>query len=378
MTAKKGTYILTTIGLLLGITLDLLIRNSSTTVFYYSLITLFCLLYAFAYNGKNQIRLAGTSLLVALFLSLPLIPFKIDLSSNHYLHLFTFLLGFPFFVYVAHSFHYAYHHDNTWRIKYSSLFAAVWNTLPLIFVASIFCSLTNMIIMLGAVLFKTVGSDFLWKLYFHNHHFNLISSSTVFFIGLSIGQEQIKLIYNLRFLLLRIMYYLFPFLALHSIIYFVMYNIHSFYGEKVFISSIIVLIPLTSLGIIFFNACYQDGTVELKYPAWIQFFLRVYRVVLFILFLILTYKISNEYSLDSNLCVYLLVGLLFSINYAITAWFSAEKEKKWIYIGNIGTAILFIISVFLFNIPYLPLDFTLGVNHPPVEPILSVFGVRNS
>jgi hypothetical protein len=235
-----------------------------------------------------------------------------------------------------------------------------------------------MIIMLGAVLFKTVGSDFLWNLYFNNLHFNLISNITVFFIGLSIGQEQIKIIYNLRFVLLRIMYYLFPFLALHSIIYFVMYNIHSFYGEKLFISSIIVLMPLTSLGIIFFNACYQDGTVELKYPAWIQFFLRVYRVVLFILFLILTYKVSNEYSLDSNLCVYLLVGLLLSVNYAITAWFSAEKEKKWIYIGNIGTAILFIIALFLFNIPYLPLDFTFGVNHPPIDPILSVFGVSHT
>ena len=365
MTAKKGIYIFTIIGLLLGITIDLLIRNTSTTVFYYSLITLFCLLYAFAYNEKNQIRLAGTSLLVALFLSIPLIPLKIDLSSNHYSHLFTFLLGFPFFVYVTHSFHYAYHHDNTWRIQYSSLFAAVWNTLPLIFVASIFCSLTNMIMMLGAVLFKTVGSDFLWNLYFNNHHFNLISNTTVFFIGLSIGQEQIKLIYNLRFLLLRIMYYLFPLLALHSIIYFVMYNIHNFYGEKLFISSIIVLLPLSSLGIIFFNACYQDGTNEIKYPAWIQFFLRVYRVVLFLLFLILTYKVLKEYTLDSNLLIYLLVGLLFSINYAITAWFSVEKEKKWIYIGNIGTAILFIIALFLFNIPYMPLDFTLGVGQSP-------------
>lgn len=151
MPSKNGIYIFTVIGLLLGIILDYLIRSTSTTLFYYSLITLFSVLYALAYNEKNLLRLIGTSFLCALFLSIPLIPLKLDFQTQHYIHLFTFLIAFPFFVYIVHSFHYAFHHDNTWQVSYNSLFAAVWNTLPLLFIASIFSALANLLIMMAAL-----------------------------------------------------------------------------------------------------------------------------------------------------------------------------------------------------------------------------------
>jgi hypothetical protein len=373
MPSKKGIYIFTVIGLVLGIILDQLVSNTNTNVFYYSVITLFSILYALAYNEQHLLRLAGTSFILALFLSSPLLPLNANYSSEHYLHLLTFLLGFPFFVYVVHSFHYACQHDNTWRVNYSSLFAAVWNTIPLLFVAGLFCALANMIILLGASIFKTVGSEYLWNLYFYNHHFSIISNSTLFFIGLAIGQENIKIIYSLRFVMLRIMYYLFPFLALHSVIYFIMYNIHYFSGEKDYINPLFILIPLTALGLIFFNACYQDGTIELKYPRWIKGFLKIYRVVLFILIMMMSYKIFQDYSLDINLCIYLLVTILFSINYAITAWFSVEKEKKWIRIGNISTGLVFIVALYLTNLPYIPINLTIGVNNPSSIPFSSLF-----
>lgn len=365
MTSKKGIYIFTVIGLLLGIILDQLIHHTNVTIFYYSAATLFSLLYTLAYNDKNLLRLAGTSLLLALFLSSPLLPLKMDFTVTNYVHLFTFLVAFPFFVYVVHSFHYAYHHDNRVQVNYSTLFAAVWNTIPLLLIAGIFSSLANLLIMMGAFIFKTVGSDFLWNLYFYNHHFNLISNTTLFFIGLAVGQQNIKIVYSLRFLMLRIMYFLLPFLALISGIYFVLYLIHSFSTGEEYINPLIVLLPLTIMGIIFFNAYYQDGNEKSDYPDWVKVSLQVYRVILFILALMMTYKILRDYTVDINVCVYLLVSLLFTLTYAITAFFSDAEEKKWIATGNISTGFIFIVVLYLFNLPYIPVDLTVGGKNNP-------------
>ncbi|HAT7793498.1 TPA: hypothetical protein JAZ51_04335 [Legionella pneumophila] len=360
MVAQRHLYIFTLIGLLLGVTVDILIRYNNTTAFIYSVVTIFGVLFALTYNNVNLSRLIGTSFLLAFFLSIPLFPLKMDYSTKDYFHFFTFFVGFPFFIYVAHCFHYAYHHDNTWRASYSSLFAGVWNTIPLLFIAFVFSSLANLLIALGSFVFKTVGNNYLWDLYFYNRDFKLISSTTLFFMGLGVGQQNLNIIHNMRFLLLRIMYYLFPFLAAISALYFILYTFHSISSSQEYINPLIVLIPLTTAGIIFFNAYFQDGTIKSDYPSWLKLSLRVYRVILFLLALMMTYKILSDSSLDTNAFIYLLVAVLFSFTYAITAFLNENQEKQWIYMGNIATAIFFIVTLFLCNLPYIPVEFTIG------------------
>ncbi|HAT8592171.1 TPA: hypothetical protein F7Z63_07460 [Legionella pneumophila] len=360
MVAQRHLYIFTLIGLLLGVTVDILIRYNNTTAFIYSVVTIFGVLFALTYNNVNLSRLIGTSFLLAFFLSIPLFPLKMDYSTKDYFHFFTFFVGFPFFIYVAHCFHYAYHHDNTWRVSYSSLFAGVWNTIPLLFIAFVFSSLANLLIALGSFVFKTVGNNYLWDLYFYNRDFKLISSTTLFFMGLGVGQQNLNIIHNMRFLLLRIMYYLFPFLAAISALYFILYTFHSISSSQEYINPLIVLIPLTTAGIIFFNAYFQDGTIKSDYPSWLKLSLRVYRVILFLLALMMAYKILSDFSLDTNAFIYLLVAVLFSFTYAITAFLNENQEKQWIYMGNIGTAIFFIVTLFLCNLPYIPVEFTIG------------------
>lgn len=362
MPSIRGIYIFSFIGLLLGFALDGLIRNENTHVFYYALISIFSLLYALAYDEKNLLRLILSSFSVALFLSIPLLPIKENGVSIpiHLEHWITFLSVFPLFAYIGHSFHYAYHHDDTWHISYNSLFAAVWNTIPLLFVAALFSGLANFLILLGAFIFKTVGNDYLWNLYLNNHHFNLISNVTLFFIGLGVGQQNIKIIYSLRFLLLRMMYYLFPVLALISILYFVLYSIHSLTGEHEYINPLVILIPLTSLGIIFFNAYFQDGSIETGAPYWLKLLLSIYRVILFFLVLMMTYKIFQAYSLDVNIVIPIITIILFSFTYAITSWFPDRLEPKWVRIGNISSALFLLISIFLFNLPYMQIAFNVG------------------
>lgn len=365
MTSKKGIYLFALLGLLLGIILDQLIRQQNLTLVYYAAPTLFSLLFALAYDDNNLLRLAGTSLLLALFLSLPLSPLNFGFNITNYAHFFTFLVAFPFFAYVVHCFHYAFHHDDSIDINYSTLFAAVWNTIPLLLIAFIFSSMANLLILMGSFIFKTVGSDFLANLYFYNYHFKLITNTTLFFIGLAVAQQNIKIVYNLRFLMLRIMYFLLPILALITSLYFILYVLHSLSGGVEHINPLIVLLPLTANGIIFFNAYYQDGNEESDYPAWLKVSLKAYRVILFIMAIMMTYRILHEYTIDINVCVYLLVTLLFTLTYALTAFFTEADEKRWIAIGNISTGFIFVVLLFLFNIPYMSVDFTIGGKNNP-------------
>lgn len=360
MSSRKGIYIFTLMGLLLGITLDRLISVHNPNVFYYSFIILFCILYTLAYDDNNSLRLIGTSLIVALFLSLPLFAIVVDKWNDNSGHLLSFLIGFPLFVYVGHSFHYAYHHDNTWRVNYSTLFEAVWTTIPLLFVASIFASLTNVLIMLGAFIFKTVGNDYLWNLYFNNHHFNFICNTVFFFLGLAIGQQNIKLIASLRFLLLKMMYYLFPVLAVISILYSVLYIINVLTGGQTSIDPLVVLLPLNILGIIFFNAYFQDGDTDTEFSGYMRLLLCIYRIILFIMAVVMVHNILRDFTVETNLFIYLLIALLFPMVYAITACLSKEMERTWIQRGNIITALFFLISLFLLNLPYAPADFNIS------------------
>ena len=83
MVFKKGIYIFSLIGLLLGIILDVMFRYENSTLFYYTMVTLFSYLYVLAYNEKNVLRLIGTSFIVALFLSFPFIGLDISSASSN-------------------------------------------------------------------------------------------------------------------------------------------------------------------------------------------------------------------------------------------------------------------------------------------------------
>ena len=127
-----------------------------------------------------------------------------------------------------------------------------------------------------------------------------------------------------------------------------------FSTQPEYINSIVVLLPLTVFGILFFNAYFQDGTTtDKETPIWLKNSLRVYRVVLFILAIMLFFKISREISLNINLIICLLLTLLFSLTYAITAFLPEDDEVFWIRRGNIGTALFFVIALFFVNFPYL-------------------------
>lgn len=360
MTKFRGIFIFAAFGLLLGFWLDRQIYADNVRVIYYIFPILYVSLFTLAYNENNIIRLLFSSLLFSVFLSLPILPFSFWEEPENINHVICFLVGYPIFVYIGHCFHYAYHQDSNYNISYKSLFAAVWNTIPLLGLAFLFLASTQIIFMLGAYVYKSVGSDFLWEWYFGEKHLRIISNALFFFIGLNICKQNIQIIYSLRIVIVKAMYYLFPFVVLISISYFFFIFSNALFYKQSIPVNLNVLIPLIILGIIFFNAYIQDAEDNSIMPNSYNIFIKFYRVILFALTIMLTKSVLNQYTFDVNICVYLLTGISLSLIYFITIIFPKDKELKYVKLGNTYTSIFYMISLFLLNIPYYPINLILN------------------
>lgn len=358
------------LGLLLGGVIDILVHYHIKNSFTFSTILLFCLFYGLVYNEKNSLRLILTSVGIAVLVSLPLIPlnglwdetvkFNFDTLGPYYLQLFSFLCAFPLFIYVAHAFHYAYHRDNTWRINYATLFSGVWDSLVLVIVASIFTSIATSLVALAAIIFKTVGSDLLWAVY-QDFNAKIIIHTTLFFIGLYIAQQNQKIIHNLRFLLLRMMQFLFPLLALITIIYFFLYSAMLaglISGESFPPAGILAALVIS--GVIFFNANFQTGEEEIQYKRWTRVFFTCYQVVLLCLCLRFDYLIISAYSIHTNVGLYLLIVLLHCLSYALGGFMVPVKQRAFIKKANISIALFFITAMLIINNSWKPITINFG------------------
>lgn len=357
MKLTMEVYIFAILGLLLGVWLDVQIYSDNLHIISYVFPTLFASIFALTFNNKNNLRLILSSSLVALFLSLPILPFNFGEEPANVNHVICFLVGYPLFIFITHCFHYAYHNESSYKISYKSLFAVVWNTFPILLLSMLFVALTQIIFMLGAYVYKSVGNDFLWQLYFDDMHFRIITNSLFFFIGLSICQKNLQVIYSLRVLVIKAMYYLLPFLALISISYFFFIFTNTLLYKQSIPINLNVLVPLIFLGIIFFNAYTQDSDENFSSPTIYSRFVKFYRIVLFALSCRLITYVFQDFTFDVNILVYLFCGLGLTFVYFITIFFPREIEFKYIKLGNIYIALIYIIALFILNIPYLPINF---------------------
>ncbi len=360
MKISKEIFIFAAFGLLLGFWLDNLIHQDNLRAIYYIFPTIYAYLFCLAYNSKHIFRLSISSLIVATFLSLPILPFYFGEEPDNVNHIICFLIAYPLFIYIGHCFHYAYHQDSSYRVSYKSLFAAVWNTIPLIILASLFLALTQIIFMLGAYVYQSVGNNFLWELYFNTMHFRIITNFLFFFIGLNICQQNIQIIYSLRLIIIKGMYYLFPFIVLISISYFFFILSNFLFYKQSIILNLNVLIPLIFFGIIFFNAYIQDADDNSVMPQSYNIFIKFYRVILFALTVMLTNSVLREYTFDINILVYLVSAIILTLIYCITIVFPKDKEFNYIRLGNIYVALFFVISLFGLNLRYYPISVVLN------------------
>ncbi len=384
---RKALLIYLSLGLLLGGLWDIFwwlhlskhapVNFLSSLPLYFGL-SIFCLTYALSFNEKHNIRLMVSSFFVAALLSLPFFIIQhfyipairsLDLPDND-LRLLSCLLLTPILIYVGHSFHYAYHQDNTWKVSYSSLFAAVWDSFVLLTIAGAFAQISTFLIFLATVLFDSVGFNTLKIIYF-NGYFNLVLHSILLFIGIAIAQQNHKMVHNLRFLLLRMMQFLFPLLAVISIVYFILYVVALVFppgGEH--FTPIPLLAVMILLGIVFFNACFQTGTDSINFPNWVLFWLNVYHVVLFCLTLELIHLCLTSAVLPLNVILLLMIGFLYTLSYASSVFLQSRQKAHWIRASNISIALFFLVSVLIINNPIHPLSVKIGWGMQPLKSLL--------
>lgn len=359
----------TIIGLLTGVYLDWVFDIQLVYPAFKLIPLLSALLFGLSYNGHHGWRLLTYSILGALFLCWPLFLSVPDFLSSHpnppaqslgevaekvqgALHLLSYLIGFPLVFYVVHAFFYAMYREQKLFPSYQQLFLAVWNTVPLVSTAILFLLLAQGLIYLTALIFQSTGSEQPWHFLVQNHHFQLISTAMLFFIGIGIARQNESLINQLRQLVLSIFYYLLPFLSLIILLYLVLFLIfgHSPSG---------IMPTLIILGIVFYNAYFQDGSNERPYPLLIGLLIRAALVVMAILAYIYTKHLllyiipPSLFPLNIGLYIAVVVGYAFV--YATAALFPTHMEIAIIKKANIGIAVFFVFLMQCANNPWKPI-----------------------
>ncbi|KTD83063.1 hypothetical protein [Legionella waltersii] len=349
MLTKKDTWILNLTGLIVSIvTIFVLWRQFYIFV---DFTLLFGFLFTLSYNGQNNLRLLGSSLFIALILSLPGLWISNPIKPG-------------FFYFLVYCFHYTYHRSgNLWHMNYRLLFEAAWNGILVLLVAVLFLLASAVLIFCASFLFSSQGSPFVFNLIYTNtgRLFQLFLTWLLLFIGIGVAQYHIKTLCQLRFILLMSMYYLLPILVIiSSVVLILLWNIDL--NPNAIIT---VFFELTLLGILFLNAYYQDGSDEIKRLVWLNWLLRGYKVLLLLMILIANYYAFRYVSIELSQLIYLTILLFLGWFYAYSAFFSDERAQNVVENGNKCFAIVFI-AAFYFVIAS-PFNFTVNKEKAPLS-----------
>ncbi len=328
------------------------------SVWPYLLIAAFTFVFSLAFDKKHILKLLLSSFITALIITFPFFTFSaLNPTSAHYIndYFLEFALTFPYFAFVIYCFHYAYHKSNKLDIDYHYLFEAVWLLFPIFFIAGFFSNAVNALILFAAYGFNTFGNRFLLDVYVHNIDVFIIANTTFFFIGLAIAKLHEKAAINLRYLILRMFQLLLPILMISMIIYSLMFI--TFHGWHMFTLSSIMgsstFVAFGILGVLFFNASYQDGEEEQTHSKIIH---RIYEYFRVILFLVTSYGItqliySNYHRMPINISLLLACMILYTFCYALSTFFPKDKQKRIITQGNILITLAYIIITLCFYNP---------------------------
>lgn len=349
MLANKNTWILNLTGLIVSIVTIVALSRQLYIVADFTL--LYGFLFTLSYNGQNNLRLLGSSLFVALILALPGLWI-----SNH--------VQPQFFYFLIYCFHYTYHHSgNRWNMSYTLFFEAAWNGILVLLVAMLFSLASAVLIFCASFLFSSQGSPYVFNLIYTStgRLFQLFLTWLLLFIGISVAQNNIKTLHQLRFILITTMYYLLPILVLTSAVVLILLW-HIDLNPNVIIT---VFFELTILGILFLNAYYQDGSDEIKGMVWLNWLLRGYKVLLLIMILIANYYAFRYMSIEPSQLIYLTISLFLGWFYAYSAFFSDEKAQNIIENGNKCLVIIFIVAFYL--VIASPFNFTVNKDKAPLS-----------
>jgi hypothetical protein len=355
---KPWVHIL--LGALMLFSSGLLLEFSIYDPFFHSMIISFGFFYGLTYNGFHSVRLIKTSLLLAFFLSLPFLYIRVFKNTEFDLYSVIFsrvlvsawLILLPFVFYICHCFHSVIHKRSSFRIKYADLFYTAWNTGIVLLLASLFSMCINGLIFLFLIMLQSSNiQSGLMSWLDSNPFYFIFTRITLLLIGIGIVQTNISLIHRTRFLALRLAYFIYPVVILFTFIVFGIYSYTNLISTETIPTGFLML--YFGIGIIFFNAVFQDGEQEPAYPKWFYYPLKGYLILLAVLAIIIVYKNVHEMADIRNLWLLITLILMYGVGYAVSAFMNEQKASFYIKKLNIYIALYFVIAAILSNsIPY--------------------------
>lgn len=347
-------YLYSFVGLIVAAFAEILYLGQIGDFVYSAFPLVFSILFLLSYNGFNTLQLFISSFILSFILCIPLIG--IDTWTDHQVE---FVILFPFLVFMAHCFHYAYHRNHTLRMDYSILFEAAWNGLMILLFGVIFDFAINAFIIFLVWVIAKSASSHLYSFIVEGVAVPSFLGILFMFIGMGITHKHILSFNRLRFTLISCMYYFLPILLLGNITYFICFFNNPGEHPDVNISH---LFELIILSLIFMNAYYQDGDRENQRLAWLDSVLRVYKVLLLAMLLTVSYYAYSYMSLNTNQLILLTLMLFSGWIYAQSAFLSDQRAQEEIEYSNKCIVFVFIIAIYLVNLPYLSVHFTLNKN----------------
>lgn len=309
-------------------------------------------------SARSFKRLIFVTLIPSFIASLPYYWQSNNTASQFFLIIFS--------AYALNVFHINYE-ENRFRINYSSLFHAVWDTAVKLFITLFFVLLCWIILYLCASLFKFIDIKFL-SLLIEKNWFEVWASAFFVSIGLYIVTYTDHAVQNGRAVLLLTCKYLFIPLAIISIIFiislFIMMQQHhfTFKNESLFSS-------IAFLSLLFINGVYKDGTEEKPYPIGLFWVCRVFMWItpLFSALALYTAYFYNPHTNNVPCLINLSLLFLYTITYAIIAILPQKPWFKGIERANIVLAILLIVVTTISTTPLFIKRFN---QTQPVSPIV--------
>lgn len=243
------------LGFVIGVVIDLLFYTRVVHFYPYFCMVVLGLFYAIAYDDNDNFTLLLCSAFFAMVACIPFMLISLKMPTQEWYDFDAMLLGVPILIYTVHSFNYGFHLDETYKISYKSLFYAVWNTVPILLVAAIFSLIVQSLILLTTIIFGTLNFSGMAEFLSINAHFTVIFNIFIFFVG--IAKQNIHVLDSFRSVLFKMMYFIYPFLAVISVVFFCLYLFQGVATDYQIAMSRIIMANLIFLGIIFLMRCFK-------------------------------------------------------------------------------------------------------------------------
>ncbi|WP_424191768.1 DUF4153 domain-containing protein [Ampullimonas aquatilis] len=255
----------------------------------------------------------------------------------------------------------------SWFQDYALLFSAAWCNAAKLLTATVFIGLLWSLLMLWAGLFKVLKVDFFYVL-FTDHTFIYPVTAIAFGIGLSLYSAKEDALVGLYSACLNVIAWLLPLVSFILLLFLLALPVQGIEPLWKTGHATTLMLSLIASVVFLFNAAWQDGSQQKKFPNWLLTLISMSLLVMPVYIGLCIYSLSkrvDQYGW-SNDRIWTAFAIMIFASYSLGYAFNVLRRKNVWMVGvkltHIVTALLFVILLILFNTPLLN-PYRLSVNN---------------